>query len=53
MKRIIIVLSTVFAAVCALLVIISPDYLSMIIVGVMTLIIAAGFAFGLIPNLLY
>lgn len=53
MKRIIIVLCTVFAAVCAVLTVIAPDYLSMIIVVIMTLVIAAGFTFGLIPNMLF
>ena len=53
MRKIIIILCTVFAMVCALLTVISPDYLSMIVVAVMTLIITAGFVFGLIPNLMF
>ena len=53
MKKVIIILCTVFAAICAVMAVISPDYLSMIIVVVMTLVIAAGFVFGLIPNLLF
>lgn len=53
MRKIIIILCTVFAMVCALLAVISPDYLSMIVVAVMTLIITAGFVFGLIPNLMF
>ena len=53
MKKVIIILCTVFAAVCAVLTVVSPDYLSMIIVVVMTLVIAAGFVFGIIPNMLF
>lgn len=53
MKKVIIILCTIFAAICVLLAVISPDYLSMIIVAVMTLVITAGFVFGIIPNMLF
>ena len=53
MKKVIIILSTVFLAICVLLAVISPDYLSMLIVGIMGIAIAFGFVFGIIPNLLF
>lgn len=53
MKKTIIILCVVFLAICVLLAVISPDYLSMLIIGIMTLAIAAGLAFGMIPNLLF
>ena len=53
MRRLILILSVAFAAICALLLVISPDFLSLIIVGVMTGAIALGFIFGIIPNIRY
>ena len=53
MKKTIVFLCTFFLAVCVVLAVISPDYLSMAIVGVMTVSIGLGLAFGMIPNLLY
>ena len=53
MRRIIIFLSALFAAVCITFMVISPDYLSMAIVGVMTIAIALGLVFGIIPILRY
>lgn len=49
MKKSIIFLSAFFAAVCVILIVLSPDYLSMMIVGVMTVAIVLGFIFGIIP----
>ena len=51
MRRAIIFLSAFFAAVCVILAVMSPDYLSMMIVGVMTVAIFFGFAFSLIPSM--
>ena len=53
MRKTIIILCTFFLAVCVVLAVISPDYLSMAIVGVMGVAIGLGLGFGLIPNLLY
>lgn len=53
MRRVIVILSAFFAAVCVLLTVMSPDYLSMMIVGVMAAAIFFGFTFSLIPNLNY
>ena len=53
MRKTIIILCTFFLAVCVVLAVISPDYLSMIIVGIMGVTIALGLAFGMVPNLLY
>lgn len=53
MKKVIIILCLVFLAICVLLAVLAPDFLSMLIIGVMTATIAAGLAFGLVPNLLY
>lgn len=49
MRRSIIFLSAFFATVCVILLVLSPDYLSMAIVGIMTVAIVLGFAFGVIP----
>ena len=53
MKKYIIIISVVFFAACALLFALSPDFLSMIIIGIMGAAIAVGMIFGIIPNLLY
>lgn len=53
MKKVIIALSVFFLAVCVLLTVSSPDYLSMLIIAVMGVIIAAGMFFGVIPNLMF
>lgn len=53
MKKVIIFLSAFFAAVCIVLGVLSPDYLTMGIIGIMTVAIFFGFAFGLVPNILY
>ena len=53
MKKVIIILSSFFALVCILLTVISPDYLSMLIVGLMGVVIALGFVFGLLPTITY
>lgn len=53
MRKVIIAISVFFLAVCTLLTVSSPDYLSMLIIAFMTLIIAAGMFFGIIPNLLF
>lgn len=53
MKRAVIFLSAFFAAICVILAVMSPDVLSMVIVGVMAAVIAFGFAFSLIPNLMF
>ena len=53
MKKVIIILCLVFLAICVLLAVLAPDFLSVLIIGVMTATIAAGLAFGLVPNLLY
>lgn len=53
MKKVIILLSSFFALVCILLIVISPDYLSMLIVGLMSVVVALGFVFGLLPTLSY
>lgn len=53
MKKILIFLSAFFAAICILLTVISPDYLSMLIIGLMGVVVALGFGFGLIPVLMY
>ena len=53
MRRAIVFLSAFFAAVCIILGVLAPDILSMAIVGVMTATIFFGFAFSLIPNLMF
>ncbi len=53
MRKTIIILSTVFAVICVALTAISPDYLSMLVVGVMGVAVALGFVFSLVPLLLY
>ena len=53
MRKVIIFLSAFFAAVCVILIVISPDFLSMLIVGIMTVAIILGFVFGIIPLLRY
>ncbi len=51
MRRGIIFLSAFFAVVCVVLIVMSPDYLSMMIIGIMTAAIFFGLVFGVIPNL--
>lgn len=53
MKKIIILMSAVFAVICVLLIAIAPDLLSMLIIILMTAIIAMGFIFGIIPTIMY
>ena len=53
MKKVIIILCAVFLAICVLLAVLAPDFLSMLIIGIMAATIAAGLVFGIIPNLLY
>lgn len=53
MRRGIVLIGAIFAAVCIVLAVLSPDYLSMLIVGVMTATIAAGFVFSIIPSMMY
>ena len=53
MRKVIIFLSAFFAAVCIVLGALSPDYLSMAIVGVMGAAIFFGFMFGLVPNITF
>jgi len=53
MKKILIFLSAFFAAICILLTVISPDYLSMLIIGLMGVVVAVGFGIGIIPVLMY
>ena len=49
MRKTIIFLIAFFATVCVILIVLSPDYLSMLIVGIMTAAIALGFIFGIMP----
>ena len=53
MKKVIILLSAVFAVICVLMIAIAPDLLSMLIVIFMTGVIAVGFIFGVIPTITY
>lgn len=53
MRKTIVIISAFFFAVCVLLIVISPDYLSMAMVGVMTGMVALGLIFGIIPILMY
>ena len=50
MKKYIIIISVVFFAACALLFALSPDFLSMIIIGIMGAAIAVGMIFGIIRD---
>ncbi len=51
MKRIMILLTGLFGLICIALIAISPDYLSMLIVLIMTASIAVGHIFGIMPLL--
>ena len=51
MRRVVIFLIAFFATICMILIVLSPDYLSMLIVGIMTAAIVLGFVFGIIPLL--
>ena len=51
MRRAIIFLIAFFATVCVVLIALSPDFLSMLIVGIMTGAIVLGFVFGILPLL--
>lgn len=53
MRKFIVIISTVFLAACGLLLALSPDILSTVIIAVMTAAIGAGMFFGIVPNLLY
>lgn len=53
MKKIIVLLSAFFAVVCVLFMVFSPDYLTMAVVGVMTIAVALGLIFGIVPIILY
>ena len=53
MRKVMIFLSAFFAVVCILLTVISPDYMSMAIIGLMDVAVALGFVFGLLPCLRY
>lgn len=53
MRKVMIFLSAFFAVICILLTVISPDYLSMGIIGLMDVAVALGFVFGLLPCLRY
>ncbi len=53
MKKTIIFLIAFFVTICVILLVISPDYLSMLIVGIMTAAIVLGFIFGVIPLVRY
>lgn len=51
MKRAIVFLSGLFAIICITFVFVSPDYLSMAVVAFMTVAVALGHVFGIIPIL--
>lgn len=51
MRKAVIFLIAFFATICVVLLVLSPDYLSMVIVGIMTGTIVLGFVFGIIPLL--
>lgn len=51
MRKAVIFLIAFFATICVVLLVLSPDYLSMLIVGIMTGTIVLGFVFGIIPLL--
>ena len=53
MRKVIIFLGAFFATLCVILIVLSPDYLSMLIVGIMTGTIVLGFIFGVLPLLRY
>lgn len=53
MKKTIIFTAGVFIAVCSVFIATAPDMLSMAVIGVMTVAIALGYIFGIMPNLLY
>ncbi len=53
MKKTIIFLSVLFAIICGVLITISPDYLSMAIIALMTVTIALGLVFGIVPVLMF
>lgn len=51
MRRAIVFLSGLFAVICLALIFVSPDYLSMVDVGLMSVVILLGHLFGIIPVL--
>ena len=53
MKKILVLISVLFVAVCGVFVAFSPDILSLIVVGVMAVVLLLGHLFGVLPNLLF
>ena len=53
MKKSVVFIGGLLLIICAMLVVISPDKLSMAVVGLMSVMVAFGFLFGVTPNLLY
>ncbi len=53
MKKSVIFIGGILLIICALFVVVSPDRLSMVVVGLMSVMIALGFFFGINPNLQY
>ena len=53
MKKSVIFVGSILLILCALLAVISPDKLSMVVVGLMSVLVALGFLFGISPNLQY
>lgn len=53
MKKSIIFIGGILLLVCAMFVVVSPNKLSMAVVGLMTVFVALGFVFGITPNLQY
>lgn len=53
MKKSVIFIGGILLIICAMLVVISPDKLSMVVVGLMSVLVAFGFVFGINPNLQY
>ena len=53
MKKSVVFIGGILLILCAMLVVISPDKLSMVVVGLMSVLLAFGFIFGINPNLQY
>lgn len=53
MKKVTVIISALLLIVCGIFLAVSPDYISMIVVGTMVFIMAFGYIFGVLPNMMY
>lgn len=53
MKKAMVIISIMLLIICGIFFAVSPDYISMIVVGVMSLVLVLGYIFGVLPNLMF